>query len=75
MGEARHEPRTSAAPARSGSETIDAALDNCSFDFPRGASSGNGLGTAYFEDGMLTEIVVVSGGPCPVPHHHPDAVV
>ncbi len=45
-----------------GSETIDAALDNFSFDFPRGASSGSDLGTAYFEDGTLTKIVFVSGG-------------
>ena len=41
---------------------IDAALDDFSFNFPRGVSSGNGLGTAYFEDGTLAKIVLVSGG-------------
>ena len=46
----------------SGSETLDSALDQFSFDFPRGVSSGSGLGTAFFENGTLTKIELGSSG-------------
>jgi hypothetical protein len=45
-----------------GSETLTSAINNFSFDFPRGLSSGSGLGTAYFENGVLTKIELASGG-------------
>ena len=45
-----------------GSETLTSAINNFSFDFPRGLSSGNGLGTASFENGVLTKIEFASGG-------------
>jgi hypothetical protein len=45
-----------------GSETLVSAIDNFSFDFPRGLKDGSDFGNAYFEDGILTKIAFISSG-------------